>query len=324
MTKKILFVFIILCVSVYAFSEEITILSFNIKGTSTTNRQGNTEWLNDICNIISKSQADIVLLQEVCIELEKIPGNKVFKRAKKNNLLDDIIMVLGDETWRYLSTADYGLRANVTVNGIEYSYGDKTQNNAILYNSDKVFAFDYAEKLGFLNFSGDYLFHKNTVQFVEFSLINQKETKFFVGNVHLPYSNLEKRYQDLKTLEALFAKYKHNNGIIIGGDFNLHRSELTDRNFDFVDGQDSWYYDKNFGLKTTVGKSEEGFNLVNDYDHFIYNSKIKVKSKMRRCFSMSNKNYYEQVVVAEKTYSCASDFNNKVSDHSPIVMVIEF
>ncbi|MBE6344747.1 MAG: hypothetical protein E7063_03530 [Spirochaetaceae bacterium] len=322
--KKIFCTALVLLVTFFVVAEEITILSFNIKGTSTSNRQGNTEWLNDICNIISNSQADIVLLQEVCIELEKIPETKVFKRGKKDNLLDDMVKILGCENWCHLSTADYGLRANVSVNGIEYSSGDKTQNNAILYNSAKVQAFDYAEILGFSNFDGNFLFNKNTVQFIEFSLVNQEETKFFVVNVHLPYNNLEKRFHDLETLESLFAKYKHYNGVIIGGDFNLHRSELTGRNFDYVDGHDSWYYDKNFGLKTTVGKSEDGFSLVNDYDHFVYSSKINVKSKMRRCFSLSNQDFYKQVVIGEKTYTNSAEFNNKVSDHCPIIMVLEF
>ncbi|MBO5236155.1 MAG: endonuclease/exonuclease/phosphatase family protein [Spirochaetaceae bacterium] len=81
--KKIFCTALVLLVTFFVVAEEITILSFNIKGTSTSNRQGNTEWLNDICNIISNSQADIVLLQEVCIELKKYQKQRSLNVEKK-------------------------------------------------------------------------------------------------------------------------------------------------------------------------------------------------------------------------------------------------
>lgn len=329
MKKNLFCMFIMIFLTFCIFCEEIKIMSFNLRGNDSNNRKENSEWVQAICNIIIDSKADIVLFQEVCIDLEKRLDTNIFKISQPNNLLDVFVNYLGSQEWGYFSTAEYGIRTRVTRNGQQYGYGDKTQNNAILYNKEKLNAKDWAEMLGFETFSGEFLFEKNTVQIIEFSLVEKdsvvakNNSSVLIGNVHLPYGNKEARYRDLQTLEKLYAKYKHNYGVIIGGDFNLRRSELINRNFDFVDGTNSWYFDRHFGLATTLKNDENAFVFSNDYDHFIYNEKIIATTKMERAFIQGRNNSYETVTIGGISYTDAADYREKISDHIPVIIVIE-
>lgn len=283
----------------FIFATDLNILSFNMAHLKRQNASDYTEWLDNICSIVKESKADIVYLQEVAIELEKIPNISLFKKAKANNILDDITVKLG-KSWSYYSTADYAIRKNQTVENEQYTYCDMNQNNAILYNRNKVLAKDKAENIGFTTFTGKYLFDKNNVQVIEFSLVGQASKKFIAINVHLPYSNIEHRKRDMETLEKLYASYKLTNAVLIAGDFNTYRKDLIKRNFDFVDGTDSWYIDSSFGLKTTLTKNPNKVSFANDYDHFIYNKKISIAKSMKRAFISEKSDEISEYKIGKK------------------------
>ena len=309
MRRFICFCCILYC-SAVLFAEQFVLLSFNINGAAKTPRAENAQWLADICHIIQQSKADIVFLQEVCIELDSVPHTTLFKKARMHNVLDVCVELLGKDEWAYFSTANYGLRKTVTVQEQAYTMGDKTQNNAILYRADKLDAQDLSDELGFTSFSGTYLFDKNTVQVVQFCVRGTDTKPALVGiNAHLPYNNAEHRERDVRTLQRLYARYKLRFGVVLTGDLNMHRAELTDKNFDIVDGDERWYVDRHFGLKTTVGTSDTEFRFANDYDHFLYNAKLHVTEQMHRFDTVP--------------YATSSEFREHISDHIPIVLVVE-
>ena len=65
------------------------LLSFNVNGMQKNHRlETNPKWADTITKIILESDADIVCLQEVCIDLEKRRDTALFKNPKKNNVLD--------------------------------------------------------------------------------------------------------------------------------------------------------------------------------------------------------------------------------------------
>lgn len=323
--RRLICFFCAILFSALLFAERIVLLSFNINGAAKSHRAENAQWVADICHIIEQSGADIVFLQEVCVELDAVPGTNVFKKARSHTLLDDFTETLGKGEWSYFSTADYGLRKTLTVNEQEYIMGDKTQNNAILYRSDKLDAHDFAQELGFTSFSGDYLFDKNTVQVVRFTSRGADSGSALVGiNAHLPYNNAGHRDRDLRTLQRLYARYKLRYGLVLTGDLNMRRAELTDKNFDIIDGDESWYADRHFGLKTTVGKSDADFRLANDYDHFLYNARLRVTQQMRRLFSAQKDDvFHNGLHCGGLHYATSSEFKQSVSDHVPIVLVVE-
>ena len=284
--RRFLFIlafFAIFNLSATVFATDITLLSMNLAHTKRQGADGYDEWKNLVCAIVKESKADIVFLQEVPIELEKRFDTAVFKMAKKGNVLDDFSRCLGS-SWAYFSTADYAIRKNMTVGAENYVFCDMNQNNAILYNSRRVLGKNLAKSLGFSDFSGDFLFDKNNVQAIEFRVSGAESEKFVAINVHLPYNNASHRERDTATLERLFAHFKLKIGVIAAGDFNTHRAELAKRNFDFADGNDGWFSDKNFGLKTTLSAKGDGISFANDYDHFLFSKKIAVKQSLRRTF----------------------------------------
>lgn len=298
-------------------------MSFNIAHTYEQGSKGYDTWLQDIVAVIKDNDFDIVLLQEVPIGLDKRYDTKIFKTAKEKNILDDFTTLLG-KNWSYYSTANYAIRSNITMGEENYVYCDANQNNAILYNGYKVLAKDMATELGFAEFKGNFLFDKNTVQVLEFRISGKETEKFIVINVHLPYTNYEHRMRDLKTLEKLYTKYKLSMGVLIGGDFNLYRGDLTKRNFDFVDGNNSWYYDKNFGLKTTFSTDKDSIKFVSDYDHFVYNEKIKIKENMSRVSIKTKDDSVQSIKLGKKTYNSSKDIRKYISDHVPIGITINF
>ena len=318
--KKFVSICVLLCFFACAAAAEITLMSFNLAHLKRQGAEGYDEWAKTVCAVIKEAKADVVLLQEVPIELEKT-ANPLFKRAKKNNVLDDFAKMLGSG-WLYCSTANYAIRKNMEVGGESYVYCDMNQNNAMLYDSKKVLARDLAEQVGFAKFDGKYLFDKNNVQAVEFRVSGAESEKFVAINIHAPFNNLEHRSRDLATLEKLYASLKMRSAVIIAGDFNTPRKELKTRNFDGVDGEDSFFSDRNFGLKTTLSSKGEGIALANDYDHFIYSKKVNVVKSMRRAFVQGKEARLDSYTVGERTFLTSAELKKSLSDHLPIVLEI--
>jgi endonuclease/exonuclease/phosphatase family metal-dependent hydrolase len=309
------------------YAEKINLLSFNMGAKGRT--------ANKIADMIAESGADIVFLQEVWV---KHPENAALNRMLKR---------LGNN-WDFVTSSSYALMEMRYVGEESYKTGGYAQNNAIVYNRKKLVLANLADEVGFSDFSGDYLFDKNNVQLVAFKLVDGKEDRtsaydLYAINVHLPYNDYQHRIRDLETLEKLYAKYKHNAALVIAGDFNLNRSALTVRNFDFVDGSKRWYSDPNYGIATTVSPSKKsGVFFVNDYDHFIYNRKTKVVEEMHRLFaggkndsarktdfdgrgdsSSGRGKFCEELIFGNESFSSGSDYREAISDHVPIMITIE-
>lgn len=304
-----------------AFSD-VTLLSMNLAHLKRQGSDGYEDWKSLVCSVIKESKADIVLLQEVPIELSKRTDTPVFKMPEKDNILDDFSSELGG-SWLYFSTAAYAIRKNMEVEGESYVSCDMNQNNAVLYNSRRVLGKDLSKTLGFADFSGDFLFDKNNVQSIEFRISGNEKSRFVVINVHLPYNNVSHRERDLKTLERLFAHFKNREGVIVGGDFNTKRADLSKRNFDGVDGDDGWYFDKNFGLKTTLSAKGEEIVFANDYDHFLFSRKINVKKGLERAFVSGKADKISQWNVAGKSFSSGAQIKKSLSDHIPVLITID-
>lgn len=332
----ITFIFLILIFfSNAVYAEKITLLSLNMGA------KGRTAY--KIADMIDESEADIVFLQEVWV---KDPENAALNRMLKR---------LGDD-WDFVTSSSYALMEMRYVGEESYKTGGYAQNNAIVYNRKKLVLTDLADEVGFTDFNGDYLFDKNNVQLVEFKLNKElvpagkldsgsssSNKKLYAINVHLPYNDYQHRIRDLETLEKLYAKYKHSSALVIAGDFNLNRSALTVRNFDFVDGSKRWFSDSNYGIATTVSPSKKsGVFFVNDYDHFICNKKTKVVEEMHRAFvdgktdsarktdsdgrgdsSSGRGKFCEELRFGKESFSSGSDYREAISDHVPIMMKIE-
>ncbi len=318
----ITFIFLILIFfSNVVYAEKINLLSFNMGAKGRT--------ANKIADMIAESGADIVFLQEVWV---KHPENAALNR---------MVGRLGND-WAFVTSSAYALMEMRYVGEESYKTGGYAQNNAIVYNRKKLVLTDLADEVGFTDFNGDYLFDKNNVQLVEFKL-NNKKSKLYAINVHLPYNDYQHRIRDLDTLEKLYAKYKHSSALVIAGDFNLNRSALTVRNFDFVDGSKRWFSDPNYGIATTVSPSKtSGVFFVNDYDHFICNKKTKVVEEMHRAFvggkndsarktdsdgrgdsSSGRGKFCEELRFGKESFSSGADYREAISDHVPIMMTIE-
>lgn len=209
------------------------------------------------------------------------------------------------------------------INNQTYSKATANQTNAILYNSSIFNVIDKAKEFGFTDFSGEYLFDKNNVQIIEFTEIKTKN-KLNVINVHLPYNNTDNWKRDLKTLESLYEKLKFKSAIVIGGDFNTWRVNLTNQNFDNVDGTTSWYYDKKAGIKTTVSEEKKSFRFAQQFDHFIYNNKIKVVQIMKRVGIQSQSDTFSSIKIGNHTYYNSKEYSDRISDHFPIIIEIDF
>ena len=318
--KRLLSAIFVLFFCLLSSVANIRLLSFNIAHGKRQGAEGYEEWINTISDVIKGEKADIVFLQEVPIELVKT-SEPLFKKARKNNILDDFSKILGSG-WCYFSTADYMIRRSVERDGESYIYGDMNQNNAILYNSQKVLGKDLADRLGFTKFDGKYLFDKNNVQAVEFRVSGNEGEKFVAINIHAPFNNLEHRSRDLAMLERLYASFKLKSGVVIAGDFNTARKELLGRNFDFVDGEDSFFSDRSFGLKTSISSKGDNITLANDYDHFIYSRKITIKKSMRRAFVNGKESTLDVYVIGNREFFNSTELKKKVSDHLPIVIEI--
>ena len=312
--KRILLSIVCACLWACAFSKDFRIMSFNMKG------RRSAAMLAQTAEVIRDSDVSLVFLQEVYIKSKTPPA------------LNALVSALGKNRWRYLHTYSYSLKDIVERDGETYKTCGTTQNNAVLYDSSVVEASDLAGELGIAGFDGEYLVDKNNVQIIRFSVKDgglrgsgTEESNSFIGvNVHLPYNDGEHRERDLKTLERFFARYKHSCGVLIAGDFNTRRKDLSVRNFDYVDGADGWYYDRKFGLKTTLStKGTDSVLFAQDYDHFVFSSKVRVVKPLRRFFSSSRKASVVAVPYGSVIYTSSVAYRKDISDHIPVVIDIE-
>lgn len=326
MNKKIISIALIIFFSFTLFAAPIKIMSFNLNGNDGKHRfESNEQWSKTITAILKQSKADIILLQEISLDLEKILGDSEGrKKAKEDNLKRLCSELTGfSGNWKYETSANYMLRKDIKIGNINYAAGSKTQNNAILYNSSKFSVKDLSSELRFNNFTNAKCkFQKNSVQVLKFTELETKE-EFIVINVHLASNNNpDKLNRDVDTLEKLYASYKLKYPVIVGGDFNTPRTDLLHRNFDNVDGNSSWYLN-NKGLKTSLGKNKSTISFANDFDHFIYNNKIKEISVMKRINIDSDKDTIHNVKIGNHTFEDSTEFTQYVSDHYPIIFEYE-
>lgn len=332
--KKLVAIVFAFVFASFAFAEKITVMSFNIAHNSAYKKEHRKEWISQIAEIVKENEADVVLLQEVPLELKRGYVKKYyngvelnFKVPESHTILDDIAKELGD-LWKYFSTGTYLLHNGIVVDGVEFSGGDMSQNNAVLYNSSKFAAEDMAESLGFLNFPDcDYRFNKNNLQVIQFTEIETNKI-FIVANVHLQSKNaIEKRDRDLENLSDMllneFGGELSEDPIVVGGDFNTNRWEFENVGFYF------YYIDGKKSLKTTLSTSADKFKYSNDYDHFIYNKAMKnlIVSEMGHAKLGTAGSDLEKVksfYIAGKEFTSAQDLRTRLSDHVPIVISFEF
>ena len=324
--KRILYIFSFLISFNFIFAESVKVVSFNLNGTARNHRfETSYQWADEIISILKKSDADIILLQEVYIPLDKRMDTPYFRKAKKNNVLDYFTSHLSgyNGVWNYFTSANYMLRKDMKISEELYKSGNNTQNNALLFNSSKFKAKDLSEQLNLEDFSGKYKFDKNSIQVIEFSDI-KTSSKFVIINVHLPSVDNVHKLRDLDTLKLLFNSYKIHQAVIIGGDINISRKDLMPSYFEFVDGTDSWYYDKNFGLLTSIsGKKSDGVAFANDFDHFIFSNKVKIITKMMRVNDCLNKTWYSNIKLGNHTFYNSKEYTKMISDHYPIIIEFE-
>ena len=315
-----------------AFCEKITILSYNIAHNSSYKKEHYEEWMEGIGEIVRQNEADIVLLQEVPIAMKKGFVTRFygdvelhFKLPQKKTILDDIARELGPG-WKSISTAFYLLHDGVTIDGTAFSGGDMSQNNAIFYNSQKVSAEDLSDPLGFTIFPEcDYRFNKNNVQAARFT---SGESTFILVNVHLQSKNsIEKRDRDLLTLADMllneFGGEISDEPVIAGGDFNTRRKEFASLDFE------SYVIDGKSSPKTTLSIRDSGFAYANDYDHFVYNPAMVEKVKtptVRARIGNAGRNLEKEnsIIIAGVECTSSKELRNRLSDHVPIMIVVEF
>lgn len=330
--RKFTLIATLFLVASLAFCEKISILSYNIAHNSSYKKEHYEEWMKAIGEVAKNNNADIILMQEVPIAMKKGFVTRFygdvelrFKTPQKTTILDDIAQELGPE-WKSISTATYLLHNGVTIDGTDFSGGDMSQNNAIFYNAQKFSTEDLSDFLGFTIFpEGDYLFNKNNVQAVRFT---SGSNTFILVNVHLQSKNsIEKRDWDLMTLSDMllneFGGEISDEPVIAGGDFNTRRREFASLGFEsyIIDGKSS--------PKTTLGIRESGFAYANDYDHFVYNMAAAEKIKtptVRARIGNARRNLEKEtsIIIAGVECTSSKELRNRLSDHVPIMLVLEF
>lgn len=305
--RKITAILALLLAPALVFAGEIKVLSFNMGARNRTAVQ--------VAEMIRESGADIVFLQEVHIT------------APKDTALQKMREHLGSGEWDFISSSPYILRSTEIIGNEVYKAGGSGQNNAVLYNKGRLTVRNLAESIGFTHFGkveSGFLFDKNNVMLIEISPSDADARSCIAINVHLPYNDTAHRKRDLETLERLYARYKLRHAVIIAGDFNYSRKQLTRRNFDFVDGSEGHFYDPNFGIPTTLStKGETQIIFASDYDHFIFNKKIAVREQMHRAGTDSAAKVCDRILFGSAAYTSSVDFRKDISDHVPIMMSVE-
>ncbi|MCR4819905.1 MAG: endonuclease/exonuclease/phosphatase family protein [Elusimicrobiales bacterium] len=294
-------------------------MSFNIQGHgpgSSLHRAGNKYWEDSIIGIVRQSGADIVLLQE--IPLTSPHGNLASSFANK-------LTSITGHAWKSADSASYSLSS-------------MELNNAVLYNDEKVSLIeDLARRIPFYmyqhkinNKKRKYNFIKNNEQILKFALKEDVSNFFYLVNVHLPGPNDNEGQlsKEMREIEKLYADYKRNLPMIIGGDFNTRRIDLIrGSNFSdgIIDGNDGQYSDF-WGQKTTI--SSPNLNVVqlaNDYDHFIINKNylFEISERMRPVFSKGKAENFANIKINNKIYRNSEEYK-EISDHIPIIIKLDF
>ncbi len=315
---SVIFIFL----NYFFYSETFTVMSFNIQGASGQHRANNTEWVNDIAEIIKMSNADIVLLQETPILSDSdIKGE--FIRVLKDSLKEKQSL----KKWSGISTFNY----------LRNDYNNKkppfTLNNAVLYNSEVFmtlgngrYPINFQDSKLFINYKSYF----NNFQVIQFAFKNNMSKKFLIMNIHTYYQDPK---FDLEKMGNIINAYCNNQSFIIAGDFNMSIRMVyeTIRNYGnkkiYIDGNTNPIDDT--GLKTTIStkcKNNELF-LANDYDHFLYSGKIKNIGVIHHVFSNIQLSSYPKnyIKVGEKNYNNKTrNFRSEISDHLPVVMTFEY
>ena len=307
--KKIALLFCIFLCSFSLSAEIIKVMSFNVQGYSNHNHRAsvNNVWLTQICSIIQKSQADIVLLQEFAVEDERD--------------INPFLEKLGNN-WQYFCSNKYIEKGRVF---------SRDQNNIIFFNNRIIIPTSNKDD-GIVNFSAQnlkYKFSKNNTQIVEFCISGRESEKFLVINVHLPTKKTNETIQakDLELLDCLYKdltnrKYK----FIIGGDFNKTKKTLPyDGRFQnaMIDSENKYFQ----GLPTWFPQKDLDSTTLNplvDLDHFIIYD-IKIHKEIRHPFRDSSdyRGPYGNLPIGKKTYTRSKEFIKDISDHFPIIIELE-
>ncbi len=308
--------FLISClIFLFAFcvsAKELAIMSFNIHGFGSVNNNfNNAEWTSQIAKVIKKSEASIVLLQEVRLD-SKYDIEKLCSSVNREG-----------GKWKAVTT-------------YEYAVCNKALHNAVLYDDSKVsLIYDHAKKLGFYDYFNDqnndcrkYKFFENRQQVLEFSFPKNSNTSFYVANVHAPGPENPKLNQEKVQLERFYADYKSRKPIILGGDFNLSRIDFRSSAFtDAILDGDSGIFSDFDSLRTTVStNSKKGIELANGYDHFILKSNglFKISEQMHHVFSSRPTRAYEKIKIGSRTYKTSEEYRQNISDHLPIMIRLKF
>lgn len=323
MFRKVLFLFIFCFNCFFSYSQDFKVLSFNLGANSSRHRANDTEWIEDIAEIIKMSDSDIVLLQEAPIQSESdIRGE--FLRVLK----DKLKLMQSYKSWESIST--YGYLKNKENPNKTPSF---TMNNAILFNSNIFMA--YLNGRYPINFKDDQCFSNyqtrfNNLQLVQFSFKSSPNNKFYMINVHTYFSNPD---SDLKIIGKIIRDYCKNKSFIVAGDFNKSITDVYNIiksfcvNEIFIDGEKN-HLDF-IGLKTSIGKKGDsnGLILSNDYDHFLYSGKIQSNEKIQHVFSNTRQDFYVEnsIQIGNKQYNNnKNNFKEDISDHLPIVMTFKY
>lgn len=337
MKKKFFLVPFLLFIPILSFAVQIKIMSFNVCSAVTWKNETFQEWLQVFSKIKMKSNADIILLQEV--------KGDVFLEQIKNKL---------GGNWRYFSTHSYSLKEKKIFGDENFSKCNENLNNAIFYNTEKLSGKDLAQRFNFTDFENSkYKHDKNNMQVVEFTVRNEnnntinKPKKLYVVNVHLPSDENGRMIPNSKHLKYLLtvkivlttiSQLSRENAVIAGGDFNYGTLILQSDSL----VRDLWLPEAKFLPNWTVdngkiiGNSlDEKYiqeicttvprkitNISYPMDHFIYNDNIKNKiiEKMQLVTMRDNKKF---IHIDSSTRIFCEEWHRTVSDHLPISISFE-
>lgn len=292
-------------------------MSFNLGSNSSSHRANDTEWIKRVAFIIEKSDADIVLLQEVPA-ISDSDTREEFLRRLKDNLI----------TKRWSSISTVNALSNKAHPEKKPSF---TLNNAVLYNSDLLQAFfdgrypiNFSDPKCFTNYKTRF----NNLQVITFAFRDSLGKKFYVINTHTYAADPE---SDLRVIGNVIRDFCSNSQpFIIGGDINMNLmwTYNTISNYANKIQMDGFYNIAGAGIKTSLSSSNSNGKIIlaNDYDHFIYSSNITaLLHPMRHAITGFEQDYYTtgQININGKNYQNNTEFIKEISDHFPILIQID-
>lgn len=295
-------------------------MSFNLGTHSSRHDANDSRWIENIAEIITVSNADLILLQEVPITNESDTKDEFLRRVK-----DVLLGSQYHKHWQSLSTVSY---IHDTTGSVPAKKLRKL-NNAMLYDGNKlscILGGYYPINFKDIYTSQNYQPRFNNIQVVQFAFPQNQNKNLLVMNIHAYF---KEPHSDLKFLCNIIRDYTDKQEFIIGGDINLSLEPAYDaintgvNRKIYIDGIDMFGGVRQ-GLKTTLStkKEEDKITLAHDYDHFIYSSGIKTKEEIHHVFSKVKLDSYDAgtIKVKGKAYKSAQEFKQDVSDHLPVVM----